>query len=222
MSDQDVWAQGRRRLKRRGFWIHRLRFINGCCGIRFMSRRCRDRGGSMNRSVCRVMMGIAGLAVLGMTATLVGAQTDGAMAQAPDAGCALPSEPEGIPGAIDAAITGPMDKDRACMKALLIPEARMMFVSLGTDGATTYRLETLDDWIARVKARGHALLEEKQLKFHIERYGQIAHLWSSYALYVARGINSIQAIKEAGGWRVTGIMVQAESVTAPLPKEYLP
>ena len=31
---------------------------------------------------------------------------------------------------------------------------------------------------------------------------------------VARGINSIQAIKEAGGWRVTGIMVQAESATA--------
>jgi hypothetical protein len=32
----------------------------------------------MNRSVCSVMMGVAGLAVLGMTATLVGAQTDGA------------------------------------------------------------------------------------------------------------------------------------------------
>jgi hypothetical protein len=30
------------------------------------------------------------------------------------------------------AIAGPMDKDRACMKALLIPEARMMFVSIGT------------------------------------------------------------------------------------------
>src|SRR5258705_520647 len=55
----------------------------------------------------------------------------------------------------------------------------------------------------------------------------IANFWSSYALHsdgkqVARGINSIQAIKEAGGWRVTGIMVQAESATAPLPKEYLP
>jgi hypothetical protein len=181
----------------------------------------------MNRSVCRVMMGVAGLAVLGMTATLAGAQTDGAMAQAPDAACALPSEPKDIPAAIDAAISGPADKDRACMKALLIPEARLMFVSLGTDGAPAYRLETLDDWIARVKARGHAVLEEKQLKFHIERYGNIAHLWSSYTLYsdgrqVARGINSIQAIKEAGGWRVTGIMVQVESATAPLPKEYLP
>ena len=181
----------------------------------------------MNRSVCRVMMGVAGLAVLGMTATLAGSQTDGAMAQAPDAGCALPSEPEGIPAAIDAAISGPADKDRACMKALLIPEARMMFVSLDADGAPSYKLETLDDWIARIKARGHAMLEEKQLKFHIERYSNIAHLWSSYALYsdgkqVARGINSIQAIREAGGWRVTGIMVQAESATAPLPKEYLP
>ena len=113
------------------------------------------------------------------------------------------------------------------MKVLLIPEARLMFVSIAADGAPSYKLETLDDWIARVKARGHAMLEEKQLKFRIERYGNIAHLWSSYTLQsdgkqVARGINSIQAIKEAGGWRVTGIMVQAESVTAPLPKEYLP
>jgi hypothetical protein len=181
----------------------------------------------MNRSVCRVMMGVAGLAVLGMTATLAGAQTDGAMAQAPDAACALPSEPKDIPAALDAAISGPADKDRACMKALLIPEARIMFLSLGADGAPTYRIETLDDWIARVKTRGHAQLEEKQLKFRMDRDGNIAHLWSSYALYsdgkqVARGINSIQAIKEAGGWRVTGIMVQAESATAPLPKEYLP
>jgi hypothetical protein len=158
---------------------------------------------------------------------LAGTLAGTAMAQAPDAACVLPSEPEGIPAAVDAAITGPADKDRACMKALFISEARMMFVSLGADGAPNYRLETLDDWIARVKARGHATLEEKQLKFHVERYGNIAHLWSSYALFsdgkqVARGINSIQAIKEAGGWRVTGIMVQAESATAPLPKEYLP
>jgi hypothetical protein len=180
----------------------------------------------MNRSVCRVMVCVAGVAVLGMTATLA-ALAGSAMAQAPDAGCALPSEPEGIPGALDTAITGPADKDRDCMKALLIPEARMMFVSLGADGAPTYTLQTLDDWIAHVKARGHAGLEDKQLKFHIERYGNIAHLWSSSALHsngkqVARGINSIQAIKEAGGWRVTGIMVQAESAIAPLPKEYLP
>jgi len=158
---------------------------------------------------------------------LAGALAGNAMAQTPDAGCALPSDPKGIPAAIDAAITGPADKDRACMKALFIPEARLMFASLDADGAPTYTLQTLDEWIARVKARGHVMLQEKQLKFQIEDYGNIAHVWSSYALYSdgkrsARGINSIQAIKEAGGWRVTGIMVQAESDTTPLPKKYLP
>ena len=54
----------------------------------------------MNRSVCGVMVSVAGLAVLGMTATLAGALAGSAMAQAPDAGCALPSEPEGIPAAL--------------------------------------------------------------------------------------------------------------------------
>jgi hypothetical protein len=158
---------------------------------------------------------------------LAGALAGTAMAQMPDAGCALPSEPNGIPAAIDAAISGPADKDRACMKALLIPEARMMFVSIGADGTPTYTIRSLDDWIAGVKARGHEMLEEKQLKFQIERYGNIAQLWCTYALHsdgkqVARGINSIQAIKEAGGWRVTVIMVQAETASVPLPKEYLP
>ena len=71
------------------------------------------------------------------------------------------------------------------------------------------------------------MLEEKQLNFRIDRFGNIANLWSLYALRsdgraVARGINSIQAIKEAGGWRVAGIMVQAELATAPLPEEYRP
>ena len=158
---------------------------------------------------------------------LVGALSGSAMAQAPGAGCALPSEAWGIPAALDAAVSGPADKDRACMKALLIPEARMMFVSRGADGAPTYRLETLDSWTARIKARGHAVLEEKQLNFLIDRYGDTAQLWSVYELSsdgnaVTRGINGIQAIKEAGGWRITSLMVQAESAAAPLPKEYLP
>ena len=45
-------------------------------------------------------------------------------------------------------------------------------------------------------------------------------------LTTEQGKNAARAaaidLKEAGGWRVTGIMVQAESATAPLPKEYLP
>jgi hypothetical protein len=158
---------------------------------------------------------------------MAGALAGNAMTQAPDRGCVLPSEPWGIPAALDAAISGPADKDRACMRALFTPDARLMFVSPGADGAPSYILETLADWVARLRARGHIMLEEHQLNFRIDRFGTIAHVWGLYVLHsdghaVARGINSIQAIREAGGWRIAGIMVQAESATSPLPEEYLP
>ena len=162
-----------------------------------------------------------------LIAILAGACAVGATAETREVACGLPAEPAAIPAAIDAAITGPADKDRACMKALFIPEARLIVVSIGTDGTPSYTLLTLDDWIARVKSRGHALLEEKQIKFHTQRFGSIVHLWSTYALnsdgkQLARGINSIQAIKEKDGWRVLGIAWQAESPALPLPKEFLP
>lgn len=142
-------------------------------------------------------------------------------------GCALPSEPSGIPAALDAAITGPADKDRACMKALLTPDARIMSVEPAADGGSSHKLLTLDDWIAGARARGHVVFEEKQINFRIDRFGTIAHLWSLYTLRsggnaVGRGINSIQAIREAGGWRIAEIMVQAESPKAPLPEKYVP
>ena len=149
------------------------------------------------------------------------------MAQAPDAGCALPSESWDVPAALDAAISGLVDKDRPCIKALLTPEARMMFALVGADRTATYRLQTLDDWISRIRAHDHIVLEKKQLNVRIDRCGAIAHLRSLYALHsegkaVARGINGIQAIKEAGNWRIAGVTVQAESAAAPLPEEHLP
>src|SRR4029077_440419 len=91
------------------------------------SRFC---AGQRNLQVARTGEGEKMLRTLFSATILAGAFAGSAMAQAPDAGWSLPSDPEGIPAAIDAAITGPADKDRACMKALLIPEARMTFVSL--------------------------------------------------------------------------------------------
>ncbi len=49
-------------------------------------------------------MAVAVMAVVGIT-----------LALAPDASCALPSEPEGIPAALDAAISGPADKDHGAV-----------------------------------------------------------------------------------------------------------
>ena len=163
-----------------------------------------------------------------LTLTVAGALVAAVAAAEPAAPtCALPADPAAIAAAIDAAITGPADKDRSCMKQLFLPEARLVVVANGADGATTDTVLTLDDWIARVKARGNVHLEEKQLKFNIESFGSIAHLWSTYAVLsdgkqVARGINSIQAVKASGGWKVLVILWQAESPAVPLPRSSLP
>jgi hypothetical protein len=158
---------------------------------------------------------------------MIGDAAGSAAAQSPAPACALPATPQAIAGAIDAAISGPADKDRSCMQQLFLPEARLIIVAEGANGELKYTVLTLDDWIARVKVRGSALLEEKQVKFSIDSFGGIVHLWSTYVLHsdgkqVARGINSIQAAKIGGGWRVSGILWQAESATLPLPKEVLP
>ena len=165
---------------------------------------------------------------LSLLLSTIGAMVAGnAAAQSQASTCILPSTPKSIAAAIDAAISGPADKDRSCMQQLFLPEARLIIVAEGANGALKYTVLTLDDWITRVKARGSALLEEKQVKFSIEDFGGIAHLWSTYVLHsdgkqVARGINSIQAVKVGGGWRVSGIQWQAESAALPLPKEVLP
>src|ERR1700751_2539609 len=131
-------------VNRRYRGVERLGVSDCARGLRLMRRD------SMNRSVRRVIA-IPDLTVLAVTATLAGALAGNTMAQAPDTGCALPSEPEGIPAALDGAISGPADKDRACMKTLLIPEARMIFVSLGADGTPSYRLETVGARVAGVQ-----------------------------------------------------------------------
>jgi hypothetical protein len=167
------------------------------------------------------------LKILLLSSTIGAMAVANAAAQPQAPACILPSNPKSIAAAIDAAISGPADKDRSCLQQLFLPEARLIIVAEGANGALKYSVLTLDDWITRVKARGSALLEEKQVKFSIEDFGGIAHLWSTYVLHsdgkqVARGINSIQAVKVGGGWRVSGIQWQAESATLPLPKELLP
>src|ERR1700759_5433437 len=118
-----------------------------------------------------------------LTMTLLSAVfAAGANAETPT-NCPLPADTAAIPAAIDAAITGYADKDRACTRELFLPEARLIVVSVAADGKSSYSILTLDDWIARVKSRGHAQLQEKQLKFHTQHYGNIVHLWSTYSLH---------------------------------------
>ena len=126
--------------------------------------------------------------------------------------------------ALDDAVSGPADKDRACMRQLLRPEARLIPVS--ATGAV--RVLTLDDWIAAVAKRG-GVFYEVQSKHPAQSYGHSAQLWSTYEVRPTRdgkaevrGINSIQAVYDGQNWKVLEIVWQAETPATPIPAEYLP
>ena len=131
--------------------------------------------------------------------------------------------------ALDEAVSGPTDKDRTCMRQLLIPEARLIPVSKGKDGSIAPHILSLDDWIARVKASGRKEFYEVQAKYPTDVYGHVAHLWSTYEVRPTpdgkpdiRGINSIQAFFNGSEWKVVEILWQAETPEEPIPSKYLP
>ena len=127
--------------------------------------------------------------------------------------CLSTSTLEELVKALDDAVSGPADKDRTCLKALLIPGATLSPITRTVSGAAGPHVMTVDGWIDAVKKRGNTVFYERQVKFTAETYGHMAHLWSTYELRATpdgkaqvRGINSIQAVQDGTRWRVFDIL----------------
>ena len=167
---------------------------------------------------------VLAVAVLGLMPMLQAQTQQAAPQAAPAAACPSTATLDQLIAAIDAAITGPANRDRTCFRALMLPDVRLIPVN-GTTG--TQRLLTVDDWITAVAKNGDEDVTEKQLKFQSETFGRIAHLWSTYQTTlagkpVARGINSIQAVYDGQNWHIIEIVWQAENPQTPIPAQYLP
>ena len=161
-------------------------------------------------------------------------------AQTPDtqspgaAACPSTATLDDLIKAIDAAVSGPGNKDRTCFRALFLPDTRLIPIRIGADGAATPRILTVDDWINLVAKRGSAVFYERQVKVSTETWDHMAHLWSTYETrttpdgkppegkVIDRGINSIQAIFDGKQWRVIEIIWQAQTPANPVPEKYLP
>jgi hypothetical protein len=134
-----------------------------------------------------------------------------------------------LPKAIDDAVSGSGNKDRTCLRALLMHEVRLIPVTVGADGQVKTTIFTVDDYIDRVAKRGDKTFYEHQIKYATETYGNIAHLWSTYTVTetpdgkpIVRGINSIEAVNDGTRWRVLEISWQAETPATPIPAQFLP
>lgn len=125
----------------------------------------------------------------------------------------------------------PFDWDR--FRSLFLPGARLVPNTEQTGGE--FRVLTPEEFIAWVDGfsdiespEDQGLVEE-QVAVRIERYGDIAHAFSTYQMrfwdsdeILARGINSFQLVRNADRWWIAGIVWDDESGAGPIPGRYLP
>lgn|ERR1017187_4668480 len=145
------------------------------------------------------------------------------------AACLPSSTLEELTKALDDAVSGPGDKDRTCLRQILLPGARLTPVAKSPDGSFAPRILTVDDWINAVAKRGSTVMYERQIKVKSETYGHFAHLWSTYEIRptpdgkaTVVGINSVQAVFDGTRWRVLSVLWEPDTTAGPVPEKYLP
>ena len=138
---------------------------------------------------------------------------------------------DAIVKALYTTISGPAGQPRDWnrLRSLFLPEARMMPVGKRPTGEVRMRMLGVNDYIATsaslIEKNG---FDERELARREERFGNIAHVFSTYEGRLAgddhpiRGINSIQLMHDGKRWWIVSLMWQAESADMPLPATYLP
>lgn len=174
---------------------------------------------------------LALLLILGGLAAPVWAQT--ATPVPPPARPADVSSLEAIMMAVYDAISGPAGRPRDWdrFRSLFVPGARLIPSVPKKEGGAEARVLTVEDYITRSTPR----LErdgffEREIARKVERFGNIAHVFSTYESRrtredeqpFARGINSFQLLKDGDRWWVVTIYWDSERADNPIPPEYLP
>ena len=140
---------------------------------------------------------------------------------------------ESIVEAIYDVISGPAgvapDWDR--FRGLFAPGARLIPTNRESRGERVMRVHDVEEYIL---VTGDYLQEnafhERQIASREERFGSIAHVWSTYeSLHdpadetpFLRGINSIQLRHDGRRWWVVTIFWDSETPDNPIPERYLP
>jgi hypothetical protein len=147
-----------------------------------------------------------------------------------------PARPEDV-SSIDAiiaalydVISGPAGQPRDWnrMRSLFVPHGRLMPTGPRPGNAVGVRLLEVNDYIA---SSGPTLermgFREREIARRVERYGHIAHVFSTYEgrmeteQRTIRGINSIQLLNDGTRWWVISVYWEAETPDNPLPAQYL-
>ncbi len=152
----------------------------------------------------------------------------------PTAAAADVASPDAILKALYDVISGPAGQARNWdrFRSIMAPHARLIPSSPRPDGGAAIAVLGVEDYIRRA---GPSLERDGFFEVEISRateaYGNIMHAFSTYESRktadlkekpFARGINSIQLLKDGSRWWVVSIYWDAERPGNEIPAKYLP
>jgi hypothetical protein len=140
---------------------------------------------------------------------------------------------DAILGALYDSISGPAGKQRDWdrFRGLFVPKARLIPVAKKADAGADARVLDVEEFITLADgASKQAGFFEKEIARKTDAFGRVTHVFSTYESRratddekpFARGINSIQLLKDGNRWWVVTIFWDSESADRPIPPAYLP
>jgi hypothetical protein len=126
----------------------------------------------------------------------------------------------------------PRDWER--FRSMFIPGARMIPTNRAIHGGTGGHPPEVMDVETFIRTTAPFVeptgFDERQVAMRVERFGCVAHVWSTYesrhapddAEPFTRGINSIQLYHDGARWWVVTVFWDSERADNPIPPEYLP
>ena len=140
---------------------------------------------------------------------------------------------DGIIRALYDSISGPAERKRdlARFRSLFIEGARLIPVRPQPDGGAHAEVLDVDDFF-RIASENFKVAGffEREIARRTETFGCVTHVFSTYESRhtederepFARGINSIQLLRDGARYRVVTIFWDFERPDNPVPQEYLP
>ncbi len=138
---------------------------------------------------------------------------------------------DGMVNAYYEVVSGPkgQPRDWARDRTLYISDIRFVPVDVGKDGKLEPRISTHQQFVEASTGLEKEGFYEKEIHRVTERFGPIAHVWSTYESrrtetgpVIQRGINSIELFWDGKRWWIANAIWTDETKDNPIPKEYLP
>jgi hypothetical protein len=129
-------------------------------------------------------------------------------------------------------ITGPPGQPRQWSRdrTLYIPDLRFVAMSVNEAGQPVTSVMSHQQFVDRENpSMVKDGFDEREIHRVTERFGNIAHVWSTYETrrkpggpLLGRGINSIELFWDGKRWWIANAIWDDERPDNPIPKEYLP